>query len=222
VHIDQWLESIPALSVYLIVGLVVLVESLGIPLPGEIVLVSAALLASQSHHMNPLWIGVFASVGAIVGDSIGYLIGRKGGERLFAWAGRKFPKHFGPKTINKAKDLFQRKGVYAVFFGRFIALLRILAGPLSGSLHMPYGRFLAANALGGIAWAGGTTAAIYYLGVVAEKWLSRFSWIGLIVAVVAGLVISLVIKKRMHHDEDDDATGTDAKPDVPQSSAAER
>ncbi|MFD1050693.1 DedA family protein, partial [Kibdelosporangium lantanae] len=157
-HIDEWLQHIPAIAVYLLVGGVVLIESLGIPLPGEIVLVSAALLASQTHHMDPLWIGVFASAGAIVGDSIGYLIGRKGGERLFAWAGRKFPKHFGPKTIAKAKDLFQRKGVYAVFFGRFIALLRILAGPLSGSLHMPYGRFLAANALGGIVWAGGTTA----------------------------------------------------------------
>jgi membrane protein DedA with SNARE-associated domain len=203
VHIDQWLEAIPPLSVYLLVGLVVMIESLGIPLPGEIVLVSAALLASQHHAMNPLWIGVFASSGAIIGDSIGYLIGRKGGARLFAWAGRKFPKHFGPKTIAKAQDLFERRGVIAVFFGRFIALLRILSGPLAGSLHMPYGKFLAANAAGGIAWAGGTTAAIYYLGVVAEKWLSRFSWIGLAVAVIAGLVISLVVKKRMtqHTDE---------------------
>ena len=196
-NIDQWLEAIPPLSVYLLVGLVVMIESLGIPLPGEIVLVSAALLASQHHAMSPLWIGVFASSGAIIGDSIGYLIGRKGGARLFAWAGRKFPKHFGPKTIAKAQDLFERRGVIAVFFGRFIALLRILSGPLAGSLHMPYGKFLAANAAGGIAWAGGTTAAIYYLGVVAEKWLSRFSWIGLGVAVIAGLVISLVVKKRM-------------------------
>jgi membrane protein DedA with SNARE-associated domain len=197
VHIDQWLEAIPPLSVYLIVGLVVMLESLGIPLPGEIVLVSAALLSSQHAALSPLWVGVFASSGAIIGDSIGYMIGRKGGRRLFAWAGRKFPKHFGPHHIAKAQDLFERRGVLAVFFGRFIALLRILSGPLAGSLHMPYGKFFVANALGGIVWAGGTTAAIYYLGVVAEKWLSRFSWIGLVVAVVAGLVISIVVKKRM-------------------------
>ena len=203
-HIDQWLETIPPLSVYLIVGLVIMVESLGIPLPGEIVLVSAALLASQHADVNPLWIGVFATTGAIVGDSIGYAIGRKGGNRLFAWAGRKFPKHFGPKHIEKAKGIFQKRGVWAVFFGRFIAFLRILAGPLAGSLHMPYGKFLAANALGGIVWAGGTTAAVYYLGIVAEKWLSRFSYIGLIVAVVAGVIISLVVKKRMTHSKDDD------------------
>jgi membrane protein DedA with SNARE-associated domain len=181
------------------------VESLGIPLPGEIVLVSAALLASQHDALNPLWIGVFASTGAIVGDSIGYLIGKKGGPRLFAWAGRKFPKHFGPAHIARARGIFQRRGVWAVFFGRFVALLRILAGPLAGSLHMNYGKFLVANALGGIVWAGGTTAAVYYLGTVAEKWLSRFSWVGLVVAVVAGLVVTLVIRKRMaaHHPHPD-------------------
>src|SRR5262245_32484381 len=157
VHVDAILNSIPPLSVYLIVGVVIGTESLGIPLPGEIVLVSAALLASQHDALNPLWIGICASIGAIVGDSIGYVIGRKGGRRLFAWAGRKFPKHPGPAQIESARGMFQRRGVWAVFFGRFIALLRILAGPLAGSLHMNYGKFLAANALGGIAWAGGTT-----------------------------------------------------------------
>ncbi|TCO53780.1 DedA family protein [Actinocrispum wychmicini] len=202
-NIDHWLETIPPLLVYVTVGLVIMIESLGIPLPGEIVLVAAALLASKTHSISPLWVGVSASSGAIIGDSIGYGIGRKFGERLFAWAGRKFPKHFGPKTIAKAADIFRRRGVYAVFFGRFIALLRILAGPLSGSLHMPYPRFLAANALGGIAWAGGTTALIYYLGVVAEAWLSRFSWIGLGVAVIAGLVVGMIVKKRMSHHEDE-------------------
>jgi membrane protein DedA with SNARE-associated domain len=196
-HVEEILNAIPPLAVYLIVGGVIGVESLGIPLPGEIVLVSAALLASQHDALNPLWIGVFASTGAIVGDSIGYVIGKKGGPRLFAWAGRKFPKHFGPAHIAKARGIFQRRGVWAVFFGRFVALLRILAGPLAGSLHMNYGKFLAANALGGIAWAGGTTAGVYYLGTVAEKWLSRFSWIGLALAVAVGLVVTLVIRKRM-------------------------
>lgn len=208
-HLDQWLQAIPPLSVYLIVGAVIMVESLGVPLPGEIVLVSAALLASQNHSLSPLWIGVLASAGAIVGDSIGYTIGRTGGKRLFAWAGRKFPKHFGPQHIAKAERIFRTRGVWAVFLGRFIAFLRILSGPLAGCLHMPYGRFLVANALGGIAWAGGTTAAIYYLGVVAEHWLSRFSYIGLGVAIVVGLIIGIVVKKRMTHGDDDESA---AKP----------
>jgi membrane protein DedA with SNARE-associated domain len=86
--------------------------------------------------------------------------------------------------------------LWAVFFGRFIALLRILAGPLAGSMHMPYGKFFAANLSGGIIWAGGTTATIYYLGIIAEKWLSRFAWIGLVVAILAGVLTTIVVRKR--------------------------
>ena len=196
-NIDHVLEAIPPLSVYLLVGLVVMVESLGIPIPGEIVLVSAALLASSHSGLNPLWIGALASAGAIIGDSIGYLIGKKGGKRLFDWASRKFPKHFGPQHIANAERMFHKRGMWAVFFGRFVAVLRILAGPLAGSLNMHYPRFLIANALGGIIWAGGTTALIYYLGVVADKWLKGFQWAGLGAALVVGLVVTLVLKKRM-------------------------
>ncbi|MEU5696474.1 DedA family protein [Actinosynnema sp. NPDC020468] len=201
--VEQWLELIPPLLVYVVVGLVIGVESLGIPLPGEIVLVTAALMASQHDELNPIWVGVAASAGAIVGDSIGYAIGRRGGQRLFDWAGRKFPKHFGPQHVDRAREFFARHGAWAVFFGRFVALLRILAGPLAGSLHMPYGKFLAANAGGGIVWAGGTTAAIYYLGVVAEKWLHRFSWLGLVLAVVFGLVTTFVVRRKLAKKHED-------------------
>jgi membrane protein DedA with SNARE-associated domain len=208
VHIDQWLEAIPPLLVYISVGVVIGVESLGIPLPGEIVLVSAALLASHHSGLNPWIIGIVGSAGAIIGDSIGYLIGRKGGQRLFDWAGRKFPKHFGPEHVASAERLFHKRGMWAVFFGRFVAILRILCGPLAGSLHMRYAKFLTANALGGITWAGGTTALVYTLGVVAERWLSRFSYAALGVAVVAGIIISLVIKNRMgrHHEQQETPT----------------
>ncbi|KJK44216.1 membrane protein [Lentzea aerocolonigenes] len=195
--IEQWLEAIPPLLVYVIVGLVIGLESLGIPLPGEIVLVTSALLASQHAELSPLWIGVWASAGAIIGDNFGYLIGRRHGPRLFVWMGRKFPKHFGETQLEHARRVFQKRGAWAVFFGRFVALLRILAGPLAGSLHMNYGKFLVANALGGVVWAGGTTAAVYYLGVVAEKWLKGFSYAGLAIAVVAGVAGVFVVKKRL-------------------------
>jgi membrane protein DedA with SNARE-associated domain len=197
VHINQWLESIPALAVYLLVAGVVLIESLGIPFPGEIVLVSAALLTStHSLSVSPLWIGIAGSAGAIVGDSIGYAIGHKWGKPLFDWLGRKFPSHFGPAHVAYAEKIFNRWGMLAVFFGRFIALLRIFAGPLAGALKMPYFRFLGANALGGICWAGGLTAAVYYLGEVADKWFSRFSYVALVLAVIGGLVIGLIIKRK--------------------------
>ena len=195
--VSHLLESIPPEAVYLIVGLMIMVESLGIPVPGEIALVTAAVLATQHKlAVSPAWIAVAASAGAIAGDSIGFLIGGRVGQPLFGWLGRKFPRHFGPGHVALAERVFTRHGAWAVFFGRFIALLRIFAGPLAGSLRMPYPRFLAANASGGIIWATGITYLIWFLGVAAEKWLSRLSWLGLVAAVLVGLVITLLIRRK--------------------------
>ncbi|MDD9376484.1 DedA family protein [Streptomyces sp. ZAF1911] len=196
-HIQEWLETIPAVSIYLLVGLVIGLESLGIPLPGEIVLVSSALLASQQGHIDPVVLGICATTGAIVGDSIGYTIGRKGGKPMLERLGRRFPKHFGPDQVAMAERSFEKWGMWAVFFGRFVALLRIFAGPLAGVLHMPYWRFLIANVLGGILWAGGTTAVIYSIGIVAEPWLKGFSWVALALALVCGLAMTVVVRGRM-------------------------
>lgn len=196
-HIQEWLETVPAVSVYLLVGVVIGLESLGIPLPGEIVLVSASILAATQDHINPWVLGACASIGAILGDSAGYLIGRKGGQPLLHWAGRKFPKHFGPDHVAMAEAKFDKWGMWAVFFGRFIALLRIFAGPLAGVLRMPYWKFLIANVLGGIVWAGGTTALVYSVGIVAEPWLKRFSWWGLGAAALFGIGSFLVMKRRV-------------------------
>jgi len=197
VSVDALLETIPPIAVYLAVGFVIGLESLGIPLPGEIVLVSAAVLASRhTLDVDPVGVATAATIGAIVGDTIGYSIGRRYGMSLFERLGRRFPKHFGPGHVALAKQLFTRWGVWAVFFGRFIALLRIFAGPLAGALKMPYRKFLVANATGAVVWAGGTTAVVYYLGLAAEKWLSRFSWVALVVAVVIGVVFTLVMKER--------------------------
>ncbi|GAA5065345.1 DedA family protein [Streptomyces similanensis] len=195
-HVQEWLDTVPAAAVYAVVALVIGLESLGIPLPGEIILVSAALMSSQNSDINPVVLGACAVVGAVVGDSIGYAIGRKGGRPLLAWLGRKFPRHFSEGHVATAERSFEKWGMWAVFFGRFVALLRIFAGPLAGVLHMPYWKFLIANVLGGLCWAGGTTAVIYYVGVVAESWLKKFSYLGLVVAVLIGLGSMLVIKRK--------------------------
>ncbi|BDX31042.1 putative membrane protein [Mycobacterium antarcticum] len=195
--VDAMLQTIPPLAVYVVVGVIIGLESLGIPLPGEIALVSAALLASRhTLDINPVGVGAAATIGAIVGDTIGYAIGHRYGMSLFERLGRRFPKHFGPGHVALAKQLFTRWGVWAVFFGRFIALLRIFAGPLAGALKMPYRKFLIANATGALFWAGGTTAVVYYLGLAAEKWLSRFSWVALVIAVLLGIAFTLVMKER--------------------------
>lgn len=196
-NVEAILETIPPLAVYLMVGFVIGLESLGIPLPGEIVLVSAALLSSRhTLDISPVWVGVSATIGAIIGDSIGYTIGRRFGMSLFERLGKRFPKHFGTGHVALAKQLFARWGVWAVFFGRFVALLRILAGPLAGALRMRYKYFLAANASGALCWAGGTTAVVYFLGLAAERWLSRFSWVALVLAIIIGTAMTLLLRER--------------------------
>lgn len=197
-NIDAILTSIPVLLVYVVVLLVVGVESLGIPLPGEVVLVTAALLSTrQELAVSPVWVAVAAILGACIGDSIGYGIGHRYGRRLFGVMGRRFPKHINDETVAYAEHIFSRFGVYAVFFGRFIALLRIFAGPLAGMLRMHYRRFLAANVLGAVCWAGGTTLLIYLLGKVADRWLKDFSWVALLVALVVGVAAAVLLRHRV-------------------------
>lgn len=195
--VDALLQSIPPLMVYAVVGVVVGIESLGIPLPGEIVLVSAALLSSRHElAVNPIGVGAAGVIGAVIGDSTGYAIGRRLGLPLFDRLGRRFPNHFGPAHVKFAERLFERWGARAVFFGRFIALLRIFAGPLAGALKMRYARFLVANMSGALCWAGGTTALVYYAGMAAERWLDRFSWIALVVAIVCGVLVAVLLRER--------------------------
>ncbi|HEU0191649.1 MAG TPA: DedA family protein [Mycobacterium sp.] len=196
--VDALLQSIPPALVYLVVGAVIGMESLGVPLPGEVMLVGAALLSSRHDlAVDPVGVGAAAVAGAVIGDSIGYSIGRRFGLPLFDRLGRRFPRHFGPGHVALAEKLFARWGVSAVFLGRFIALLRILAGPLAGALKMHYRRFLAANVSGAVCWAGGTTALVYFAGMAAERWLSRFSWIALVVAVGAAIVAGTVLRGRI-------------------------
>lgn len=199
-NVETWLLGVPPVLVYLLVGGVVGLESLGIPLPGEVVMVAAAVMSARhGSDVGPLGIAVAAVLGASIGDSIGYAIGRRYGERLFARLARRFPRHFNDDTIDYAAHLFKRYGVAAVFVGRFIALLRIFAGPLSGMLKMHYPRFLAANVTGAITWGAGTTYAVYYLGRAAEVYLQRFSYVALAVAVVIGIGFSTFLRKRLEH-----------------------
>lgn len=193
--VQQWLMVLPPMGIYLIVGAVIGIESMGIPLPGEITLISAALL-SATGFVGPEWIAVAAAIGAILGDSVGYAVGRRGGRPLLARLGRRFPRHLGPEQMAQAERMFARSGIWAVFFGRFIALLRILAGPLAGALRVPYNRFLIANAAGGIVWAFGTTYLLFHLGRVAEHWLKSFSWVGLAVAVLVGVASTWWLRRR--------------------------
>jgi membrane protein DedA with SNARE-associated domain len=194
-YVEAWMATLPPELIYMVVGLVIGIESMGVPVPGELTLVAASLLAATGVT-DPMLVAVAASIGAIVGDSIGYAVGRRGGRSLLERCGQRFPKHFGPAHLARAEQAFDRWGVWAVFFGRFVALLRILAGPLAGALHVPYRKFLVANAAGGVVWAFGTTFAIYYAGQAAERYLKQFSWIAFGVAIAMGLLTTLWLRRR--------------------------
>ncbi|WP_430496292.1 DedA family protein [Micromonospora trifolii] len=221
IDVQHWLSALPPGVVYLIVAGVIGVESMGVPLPGEIVLVSSALLAATGV-VEPEWVASAAAFGAIVGDSVGYAVGRRGGRPLLARLGRRFPKHLGPAQLARAEQSFARHGVWAVFFGRFVALLRILAGPLAGALHVPYRRFLVANAAGGLVWAFGTTYLLYSVGRAAEHWLKDISWAGLVLAVLAGLGSTWWLRRRAHRvTSADGAAGMEAAEVPPGAETAE-
>ena len=182
----EWLQGLPPLVVYATVFLVVGVESVGVPLPGETVLIGAALLAGQGV-VSPVTVAVCAALSAAIGDTVGYLLGRRFGDRLFAWAAEKSPKHLGPDKFAAARTLDR---------GRFVALLRILSGPLAGSLGMPYRRFALANWTGAALWAGATTAVVVALGAAAEQLLSRISTGGLVAIAVVAVAAVVVLRVR--------------------------
>jgi membrane protein DedA with SNARE-associated domain len=187
-----------AILAYLVVGLVIGVESMGVPLPGETTLIAAALLASQ-HDLNIVFVIAAAAAGAIVGDSIGYFIGRKAGRGLFERLGRR-SHHFSEERIVKAEKYFHKYGVWTVFFGRFVALLRIFAGPMAGMLRMHYPRFLAANAAGGIAWSTTIGVVAYKIGDNADKIFGEVS-VWALVVIGAALVVAYAVyklRKRRH------------------------
>jgi membrane protein DedA with SNARE-associated domain len=147
---------------YAAVGVFVMIESLGIPFPGETMIITAALYGGTTGRLTGWLIWAAAAAGAIVGDNIGFGIGYWGGYRLLI--------RFGPKVrLNEAKLkvgrlVFDDHGGKVVFFGRFVSILRTYAAFLAGSNRMRYWRFLVFNATGGIVWSGIYALGFYYAG----------------------------------------------------------
>lgn len=198
VWFEHVMTGIPPWIIHILISGVVMLESMGIPLPGETVIMAAAVL-STGHFISvsPLGIAISAAIGAIVGDSLGYWVVREFGNRLLRWLHRRFPRHVGAEQLAWTEHVFSRYGFVAVFFGRFVALLRMFAGPISGLLRMHYYLFLLANALGGITWSFVITYAIYYLGMAADRWLSSAAWVALVVFVVAAGAVAVFLRRRI-------------------------
>jgi membrane protein DedA with SNARE-associated domain len=147
---------------YWSVAAIVALESMGLPLPGETVLVVAALYAATHHDIGIAGVVASAAAGAILGDNLGYWLGREFGYRLLLRYGGYIGLSL--KRIKLGQYLFLRHGGKVVFFGRFIPILRILAGILAGMNRMPWRRFLVANAAGALLWSVVLGTSAYAFG----------------------------------------------------------
>jgi membrane protein DedA with SNARE-associated domain len=167
---------------YPLLFLIVMAESGGLPVPGETGLITAAVLASQGNLKIALVIPL-AAAAAIVGDNIGYLIGRKGGRWLLERPGR-FQRQ-RKEVLLVGEPFFERHGPKAVFFGRFLLGLRVWASWLAGATRMHWRSFVLWNALGGITWATAIGLIAYFLGDSAGNVIETFGIYGLVAAVLA-------------------------------------
>lgn len=171
--------------------LLVAVESAGVPLPGETALITAALLAqpSQAHHFSIVAVIAVAAVAAIVGDNVGYAAGRYGGRELLDRWGP--IARYAQRSLPPAERYFARHGGKSVFFGRFIAVLRVTVAWLAGITRMQWWRFFAYNAAGGIVWATSIGLLAYYVGRAAADAISKYGLYAVVVLavlVVAGFL----------------------------------
>jgi membrane-associated protein len=187
INVDHLIE----VAGYPLLFVLVMSESSGVPIPGETALITAAVLASRGK-LQIEWVIAIAAAGAIVGDNIGYEIGRKGGRWLLERPGR-FERQ-RREVLATGEPFFQRHGPKAVFFGRFVLGLRVWASWLAGATRMHWRSFVLWNALGGICWATAIGLLAYFLGNSAGNAIETFGIYGLVAAV--GAVVSAVVLHR--------------------------
>lgn len=178
---------------YWIVLLFVAIESIGIPFPGETMLLAAAIYAGTTHHLQIPLVIAAAAAGAILGDNIGFWVGREGGYRLL----RRFGHYIrlDERKLKLGQYLFMRHGGKVVFFGRFVAVLRAWAAFLAGTNRMPWSRFLFFNAAGGILWATIFGLGGYILGDNVHHFAGPFGTVAAVLAAII-IVVSLIFLRR--------------------------
>src|SRR3984893_1042318 len=178
---------------YYAVFALIALESMGIPLPGETALIAAALYAGTTHHLNVVALAAVATCAAVIGDNAGYWIGRTGGLRLAERYGRYV--RLDRAKLKVGRYLFARHGVKVVFFGRFVAVLRTYAAFFAGVSMMRWPRFLVANAVGGLLWAGVYAFGAYALGSAASGVGSTITIVGYVLA--GGLTVVTIMLVRV-------------------------
>jgi membrane protein DedA with SNARE-associated domain len=171
----------------------VMAESGGLPVPGETSLIAGGVLASQGKLQIAAVIAL-AAAAAIIGDNIGYLIGRRGGRWLLERPGRFHRQRL--EVLASGEPFFEQHGPKAVFFGRFLLGLRVWASWLAGATRMPWRSFVFWNACGGISWATAIGLIAYFVGHSAGNAVEAFGVYGLVAAVLAAVAFWIAHRRR--------------------------
>ena len=172
----ETLQEIARLYGYWAVFIGIALENMGIPLPGETIVIVGGFLAGSSE-LNYGYVLGSAIAGAVLGDNFGYWAGRIGGWQLLVNIAKVF--RIEEQKLEQARDRYSRNAAQAVFFGRFVTLLRIFAGPLAGITRMPYRKFLLCNFGGAAVWATTIVTLAFFLGKAVEleqiiSWTAQF------------------------------------------------
>jgi membrane protein DedA with SNARE-associated domain len=183
---------------YLAVGGFITLEDFGIPLPGETILIAAAVYAGAGK-LNIIAVLVIGVVAAVLGDNIGYLIGTYGGRRVVERWGRYV--FITPERLDKAEAFFQRRGGWIVVIARFIEGLRQLNGIIAGTSSMPWRKFVVYNILGAVLWVGTWASLGYFAGnhidVIYEQINKYLLYVLIAVGVgIVGLIVRAVLHRR--------------------------
>ncbi|MEA2295549.1 MAG: hypothetical protein QOE86_3188 [Solirubrobacteraceae bacterium] len=197
------LIQLPAHLGYLVLFALVAAESTGVPLPGETALIAAGVVAHQGQLQIQFVIAA-AAAAAILGDNLGYVIGRTGGRRLLEKPG--FLERHRRGILRRGEPFFAKHGPKAVFLGRWVAGLRIAAAWLAGITRMPWPVFAFWNALGGIAWATSVGLLAYYLGSTAGTIIKDIGVGGVALAAVA--IVGFIAWRRLRLRRQPRADGT--------------
>ena len=179
---------------YWLVGAILLLENMGIPLPGELVLISSGLLAFEGH-LNIWLIAMWAIIGAVVGDNCGYWLGKYYGARIINAYCRwfKVPR----EREERVQELFLRYSGWMVFLGRFVALLRMFAGPLAGVMGMSWKRFLVCNTAGAVIWVACILGGSYIFGAHVRDIVQTIGIWGMVAAIAAVFYIKLRVTQSL-------------------------
>src|SRR4051794_5117499 len=191
-HFEGWLHDWG----YLAVGGFLFFEDFGVPLPGETMLIAASLYAGAGH-LNIWLVGIVAFFAAVLGDNIGYLIGRKGGRRLVERYGKYI--FVTSQRLDRAEAFFERRGGVVVMFARFIEGLRQLNGIIAGTVEMPWKKFLLFNALGAALWVATWTSLGYLAGNHVETISRYFTYFAIAAGVAVVLLVAWHLRQRRRH-----------------------